>query len=89
MGVGIDEAWGYAALIGVDHCVGQTFGLDFVVRSGGGDAAVFNEKSCVVDDGEVAEFCTGARACGAGEGDELGDVDDGCGHSESAALRAS
>jgi hypothetical protein len=38
---------------------------------------VFDEKGCVFDDGEVAEFLTDAGARRAGEGDELADIDDG------------
>ena len=55
----------------------RDFGFEFGVWAGCGDAAVFDQQRCVVDDGEVVEFRAGARACGAGESDELADVDDG------------
>ena len=78
MGVGIDEAGGYAASVGIDDgCVGRNLGFEIGVFAGCGDAAVFDEHCRVVDDCEVVEFRAGARACGTGERDELADIDDG------------
>ena len=64
MGVGVDEAGGDAAALGVDDGgVWRNLRTEFGVWAGGDDAAAFNEQRGVFgDDAEFAEFGADARA---------------------------
>ena len=72
MGVGIDEAGGYATASGIDYgCAGWDLRSEFGVFTDGSNATAFDEHRGVVDDAGFVEFFTGARTCGSGESDEL------------------
>ena len=78
MRVRIDETRRNTAASRVDYgCVGGNAGAHLGLGSNCGNIAVLDEQRCVLDDGEIAQFCACARACETANGDKLANVDDG------------